>query len=132
MDLPIDVVAVARITGLKSRQTRRIVKNRVRFAVPLCCRRNGLNLNPKQRVNEMHPLSNLYSIVAQAREHRGLSIRKLAWLAKVSPTTIQHIEQGSDCRMSIVEKVLKVFDLKAIITEPEVEGWDSVEKKINE
>ena len=58
-----------------------------------------------------------------------MSIRKLAELAKLSPTTIQQIEQGSDCRMSIVEKVLKVFDLKAIITEPEVEGWNSVEKK---
>ena len=80
----------------------------------------------------MHPLTNLYSIIAQAREHREMSIRKLAKLAKVSPTTIQKIEQGSDCRISVVEKVLKVFDLKAMIVEPEIEGWNSVEKKDND
>ena len=74
----------------------------------------------------MHPLTNLYSIIAQAREHRGLSIRQLACLAKVSPTTIQMIERGSDCRMSVIEQVLDVFDLKTVILESKIELFEDL------
>ena len=69
-----------------------------------------------------HPITNLGSIVAQAREQREMSIRELARLAKVSPTTIQHLEKGSDCRISIAVRVLSVFGLEAGIIEPPLEG----------
>ena len=70
-----------------------------------------------------HPITNLASIIAQARLQSGMSIRELARLAKVSPTTIQHIEKGSDCRMSVVVRVLSVFGLDAGITEPSFDAF---------
>lgn len=39
------------------------------------------------------------------REHYGLTVRGLAYIAGVSPTTIQNIERGSDCRFSVLRRV---------------------------
>ena len=71
-----------------------------------------------------HPITNLGSIVAQAREQREMSIRELARLAKVSPTTIQDLEEGSDCSLIIAVKVLSVFGLEVGIDEPPLEGYN--------
>ena len=71
-----------------------------------------------------HPITNLGSVIVQARNQKEMSIRELARLAKVSPTTIQDLEKGSDCRISIAVRVLSVFGLEIGIDEPPLEGYN--------
>ena len=71
-----------------------------------------------------HPITNLGSVIVQARNQKEMSIRELARLAKVSPTTIQHLEKGNDCKLSVVVRVLSVFGLEVGIDEPPLEGYN--------
>jgi len=53
----------------------------------------------------MADVSDVADLYRQTREHCGISVRELARRSEVSPTTIQLLERGQDCRLSIWKRV---------------------------